>query len=87
MHIVCIKLRLLLIIIRKQIVELPRFSMFRYFFHYFQVCLDNIVTTEKELDTVEVLKAIQKAKEVKYKLSNSDKKVSLVLRGVECAAL
>uniref|UniRef100_A0A8V5GAK2 Uncharacterized protein n=1 Tax=Melopsittacus undulatus TaxID=13146 RepID=A0A8V5GAK2_MELUD len=41
-----------------------------------EVCLDNIVTTEKELDTVEVLKAIQKAKEVKYKLSNSDKKVS-----------
>uniref|UniRef100_A0A8C3N6C3 Nischarin n=1 Tax=Geospiza parvula TaxID=87175 RepID=A0A8C3N6C3_GEOPR len=44
-----------------------------------EVCLDNTVTTEKELDTVEVLKAIQKAKEVKYKLSNSDKKVSLVL--------
>lgn len=41
--------------------------------------MDNVVTTEKELDTVEVLKAIQKAKEVKYKLSNSDKKVSLVL--------
>uniref|UniRef100_A0A8C9L4K9 Nischarin n=1 Tax=Serinus canaria TaxID=9135 RepID=A0A8C9L4K9_SERCA len=41
-----------------------------------EVCLDNIVTTEKELDTVEVLKAIQKAKEVKYKLSNSDKKIS-----------
>ncbi|XP_068014003.1 nischarin isoform X2 [Melanerpes formicivorus] len=39
-----------------------------------EVCLDNIVTTEKELDTVEVLKAIQKAKEVKYKLSSSDKK-------------
>ncbi|KAM9271943.1 nischarin isoform 2-T2 [Cariama cristata] len=39
-----------------------------------EVCLDNVVTTEKELDTVEVLKAIQKAKEVKYKLSNSDKK-------------
>lgn len=46
-------------------------------FDLFQVCLDNIVTTEKELDTVEVLKAIQKSKEVKYKLSNSDKKVSL----------
>ncbi|XP_042092055.1 nischarin isoform X2 [Ovis aries] len=29
-----------------------------------EVCLDNTVTTEKELDTVEVLKAIQKAKEV-----------------------
>uniref|UniRef100_A0A674K2E2 Nischarin n=1 Tax=Terrapene triunguis TaxID=2587831 RepID=A0A674K2E2_9SAUR len=28
-----------------------------------EVCLDNISTTEKELDTVEVLKAIQKAKE------------------------
>ncbi|OXB72360.1 UNVERIFIED_CONTAM: hypothetical protein H355_005429 [Colinus virginianus] len=41
-----------------------------------EVCLDNTVTTEKELDTVEVLKAIQKSKEVKYKLSNSDKKVS-----------
>ncbi|XP_051483290.1 nischarin isoform X3 [Apus apus] len=41
-----------------------------------EVCLDNIVTTEKELDTVEVLKAIQKAKEVKYKLSSSDKKIS-----------
>ncbi|XP_065605684.1 nischarin isoform X3 [Cyrtonyx montezumae] len=41
-----------------------------------EVCLDNAVTTEKELDTVEVLKAIQKSKEVKYKLSNSDKKIS-----------
>ncbi|XP_030314136.1 nischarin isoform X2 [Calypte anna] len=41
-----------------------------------EVCLDNTVTTEKELDTVEVLKAIQKAKEVKYKLSSSDKKIS-----------
>ncbi|KAI4532355.1 hypothetical protein MG293_017620 [Ovis ammon polii] len=41
-----------------------------------EVCLDNTVTTEKELDTVEVLKAIQKAKEVKSKLSNSERKVS-----------
>ncbi|XP_067424219.1 nischarin isoform X5 [Emydura macquarii macquarii] len=41
-----------------------------------EVCLDSISTTEKELDTVEVLKAIQKAKEVKYKLNNSDKKIS-----------
>ncbi|MEQ2159466.1 hypothetical protein GOODEAATRI_023180 [Goodea atripinnis] len=41
----------------------------------FQVCLDCKVTTEKELDTVEVLKAIQKAKEVKDRMSNSDKKV------------
>lgn len=40
-----------------------------------EVCLDNTVTTEKELDTVEVLKAIQKAKEVKSKLSNTEKKV------------
>ncbi|KAH0630044.1 hypothetical protein JD844_012627 [Phrynosoma platyrhinos] len=41
-----------------------------------QVCLDNTVTTEKELDTVEVLKAIQKAKDVKYKMNNSDKKIT-----------
>uniref|UniRef100_A0A8D0GCV2 Nischarin n=1 Tax=Sphenodon punctatus TaxID=8508 RepID=A0A8D0GCV2_SPHPU len=41
-----------------------------------EVCLDNTITTEKELDTVEVLKAIQKAKDVKYKLNNSDKKIS-----------
>ncbi|XP_015977359.2 nischarin isoform X2 [Rousettus aegyptiacus] len=41
-----------------------------------EVCLDNTMTTEKELDTVEVLKAIQKAKEVKSKLSNPEKKVS-----------
>ncbi|XP_036122184.1 nischarin isoform X1 [Molossus molossus] len=40
-----------------------------------EVCLDNTVTTEKELDTVEVLKAIQKAKEVKSKLSHPEKKV------------
>ncbi|KAK9406280.1 nischarin [Crotalus adamanteus] len=40
-----------------------------------EVCLDNTTTTEKELDTVEVLKAIQKAKDVKYKMSNSDKKI------------
>ncbi|XP_025030646.1 nischarin, partial [Python bivittatus] len=40
-----------------------------------EVCLDNTITTEKELDTVEVLKAIQKAKDVKYKMSNSDKKI------------
>ncbi|KAK2091257.1 hypothetical protein P7K49_030541 [Saguinus oedipus] len=39
------------------------------------VCLDDTVTTEKELDTVEVLKAIQKAKEVKSKLSNPEKKM------------
>ncbi|KAM9813727.1 LOW QUALITY PROTEIN: nischarin [Neosynchiropus ocellatus] len=41
-----------------------------------EVCLDGIVTTEKELDTVEVLKAIQKAKEVKDRMSSSDKKIS-----------
>ncbi|KAM5280558.1 nischarin isoform 2-T2 [Ctenodactylus gundi] len=40
-----------------------------------EVCLDNTATTEKELDTVEVLKAIQKAKDVKSKLSNTEKKV------------
>ncbi|XP_053785420.1 nischarin isoform X3 [Desmodus rotundus] len=40
-----------------------------------EVCLDNTVTTEKELDTVEVLKAIQKAKEVKSKLGHPEKKV------------
>ncbi|XP_006892359.1 PREDICTED: nischarin [Elephantulus edwardii] len=40
-----------------------------------EVCLDNTATTEKELDTVEVLKAIQKAKEVKSKLSSSERKV------------
>ncbi|XP_053724972.1 nischarin isoform X1 [Synchiropus splendidus] len=41
-----------------------------------EVCLDGNVTTEKELDTVEVLKAIQKAKEVKDRMSGSDKKIS-----------
>nr|XP_057911019.1 nischarin isoform X2 [Doryrhamphus excisus] len=41
-----------------------------------EVCLDSKVTTEKELDTVEVLKAIQKAKQVKYRMSSSDKKIS-----------
>ncbi|KAK5933478.1 hypothetical protein CgunFtcFv8_013956 [Champsocephalus gunnari] len=39
-----------------------------------EVCLDGQVTTEKELDTVEVLKAIQKAKEVKDRMSSGDKK-------------
>lgn len=41
-----------------------------------EVCLDGKVTTEKELDTVEVLKAIQKAKEAKDKMSSSNKKIS-----------
>ncbi|KAM4740983.1 nischarin isoform 2-T2 [Anableps anableps] len=41
-----------------------------------EVCLDCKATTEKELDTVEVLKAIQKAKEVKDRMSSSDKKIS-----------
>ncbi|XP_043563812.1 nischarin isoform X3 [Chiloscyllium plagiosum] len=41
-----------------------------------EVCLDNTVTTEKELDTVEVLKAIQKAKEAKDRMNNTDKKIS-----------
>lgn len=52
------------------------------FFHssslLLQVCLDCKVTTEKELDTVEVLKAIQKAKEVKDRKSSGDKKVRSV---------
>ncbi|XP_041047189.1 nischarin isoform X3 [Carcharodon carcharias] len=41
-----------------------------------EVCLDNTVTTEKELDTVEVLKAIQKAKEAKGRMNITDKKIS-----------
>lgn len=40
-----------------------------------QVCLDGTTTTEKELDTVEVLKAIQKAKEAKDRMANNEKKV------------
>ncbi|KAJ1111572.1 hypothetical protein NDU88_008894 [Pleurodeles waltl] len=36
-----------------------------------EVCLDNTATTEKELDTVEVLKALQKAKDSKNKLNSS----------------
>uniref|UniRef100_A0A8C3G7T1 Nischarin n=1 Tax=Cyclopterus lumpus TaxID=8103 RepID=A0A8C3G7T1_CYCLU len=40
-----------------------------------ELCLDGTATTEKELDTVEVLKAIQKAKEVKDRRSSGDKKV------------
>ncbi|KAF5908877.1 nischarin isoform X1, partial [Clarias magur] len=45
-----------------------------------EVCLDGTVTTEKELDTVEVLKAIQKAREAKDRMANSDKKISDVPR-------
>uniref|UniRef100_A0A7N6BDB5 PX domain-containing protein n=1 Tax=Anabas testudineus TaxID=64144 RepID=A0A7N6BDB5_ANATE len=40
-----------------------------------EVCLDCTMTTEKELDTVEVLKAIQKAKEAKDRKSSGEKKV------------
>ncbi|KAM4583205.1 nischarin [Fundulus diaphanus] len=40
-----------------------------------EVCLDCKATTEKELDTVEVLKAIQKAKEAKDRMSHSDRKI------------
>ncbi|XP_028643304.1 nischarin isoform X3 [Grammomys surdaster] len=40
-----------------------------------EICLDDVTTTEKELDTVEVLKAIQKAKDVKSKLNSMEKKV------------
>uniref|UniRef100_A0A674NTQ5 Nischarin n=1 Tax=Takifugu rubripes TaxID=31033 RepID=A0A674NTQ5_TAKRU len=36
-----------------------------------EVCLDGQVTTEKELDTVEVLKAIQKARDVKEKRTSN----------------
>uniref|UniRef100_A0A8C9SSW1 Nischarin n=1 Tax=Scleropages formosus TaxID=113540 RepID=A0A8C9SSW1_SCLFO len=47
-----------------------------------EVCLDRTPTTEKELDTVEVLKAIQKAKEAKDRMANSEKKVQhLYCRG------
>uniref|UniRef100_A0A8C6W0N6 Nischarin n=1 Tax=Nothobranchius furzeri TaxID=105023 RepID=A0A8C6W0N6_NOTFU len=42
-----------------------------------EICLDFKVTTEKELDTVEVLKAIQKAKEAKDRMSSSETKVPL----------
>ncbi|XP_066527418.1 nischarin isoform X1 [Hoplias malabaricus] len=48
-----------------------------------EVCLDGIATTEKELDTVEVLKAIQKAKEVKDRMANNEKKISDVSRHAE----
>uniref|UniRef100_A0AAX7TYK0 PX domain-containing protein n=1 Tax=Astatotilapia calliptera TaxID=8154 RepID=A0AAX7TYK0_ASTCA len=49
-----------------------------------EVCLDCNATTEKELDTVEVLKAIQKAKEAKDRMSGNDKKVdSVTLRPTE----
>uniref|UniRef100_H2TMC7 PX domain-containing protein n=1 Tax=Takifugu rubripes TaxID=31033 RepID=H2TMC7_TAKRU len=43
-----------------------------------EVCLDGQVTTEKELDTVEVLKAIQKARDVKEKRTSSIAKVRFV---------
>lgn len=43
-----------------------------------KVCLDGTVTTEKELDTVEVLKAIQKAKEAKDRMANNEKKVRAI---------
>ncbi|NP_001091209.1 nischarin S homeolog [Xenopus laevis] len=39
-----------------------------------EVCLDSTTTTEKELDTVEVLKAIQKSKDARNKLATGDKK-------------
>ncbi|KAL1007827.1 hypothetical protein UPYG_G00092160 [Umbra pygmaea] len=40
-----------------------------------EMCLDGAAPTEKELDTVEVLKAIQKAKEAKDRMSNNEKKM------------
>ncbi|CAB1315681.1 unnamed protein product [Coregonus sp. 'balchen'] len=39
-----------------------------------EVCLDSTAPTEKELDTVEVLKAIQKAKEAKDRMTNNNEK-------------
>ncbi|KAJ7994438.1 hypothetical protein DPEC_G00249270 [Dallia pectoralis] len=39
-----------------------------------EVCLDNTSPTEQELDTVEVLKAIQKAKEAKDRMANQNQK-------------
>ncbi|XP_071193102.1 nischarin isoform X1 [Salvelinus alpinus] len=39
-----------------------------------EVCLDSTAPTEKELDTVEVLKAIQKAKESKDRMANNNEK-------------
>lgn len=48
------------------------------FFLKLQVCLDGQVTTEKELDTVEVLKAIQKARDMKEKKTSSIAKVHFV---------
>ncbi|XP_054589454.2 nischarin isoform X3 [Nothobranchius furzeri] len=45
-----------------------------------EICLDFKVTTEKELDTVEVLKAIQKAKEAKDRMSSSETKASEATR-------
>uniref|UniRef100_A0A8C1Y830 Nischarin n=1 Tax=Cyprinus carpio TaxID=7962 RepID=A0A8C1Y830_CYPCA len=41
-----------------------------------EVCLNGTTTTEKELDTVEVLKAIQKAKEAKDRMANHEKKAA-----------
>uniref|UniRef100_A0A9J8DDN1 Nischarin n=1 Tax=Cyprinus carpio carpio TaxID=630221 RepID=A0A9J8DDN1_CYPCA len=46
-----------------------------------EVCLNGTTTTEKELDTVEVLKAIQKAKEAKDRMANNDKKSHCVFGG------
>uniref|UniRef100_A0A3B3SYH4 Uncharacterized protein n=1 Tax=Paramormyrops kingsleyae TaxID=1676925 RepID=A0A3B3SYH4_9TELE len=51
-----------------------------------EVCLDSTITTEKELDTVEVLKAIQKAKEAKDRMASSEKKVHPLLTGRTRAA-
>ena len=39
--------------------------------------MDCTAPTEKELDTVEVLKAIQKAKEAKERMANTEKKVDV----------
>uniref|UniRef100_A0A8C1M1E6 Nischarin n=1 Tax=Cyprinus carpio TaxID=7962 RepID=A0A8C1M1E6_CYPCA len=51
-----------------------------------EVCLNGTTTTEKELDTVEVLKAIQKAKEAKDRMANNDKKSHCVFGGPQSSS-
>uniref|UniRef100_A0A8C1RIJ2 Nischarin n=1 Tax=Cyprinus carpio TaxID=7962 RepID=A0A8C1RIJ2_CYPCA len=50
-----------------------------------EVCLNGTTTTEKELDTVEVLKAIQKAKEAKDRMANHEKKRPSCLVATDCS--
>uniref|UniRef100_A0A8C2GCV0 Nischarin n=1 Tax=Cyprinus carpio TaxID=7962 RepID=A0A8C2GCV0_CYPCA len=51
-----------------------------------EVCLNGTTTTEKELDTVEVLKAIQKAKEAKDRMANNEKKSHCVFGGPQSSS-